>query len=341
MAVGGRRHNKTSINMKRLFLSFIAAIAFAAGAMAEQDNRVVTCQHGSTIRAYYGADAFKSAVADAANGDIITLTAGTFNGCNVNKAVTIRGEGIDKSIISWIDYFNIPQGDEHVLYLESLTVKGSTTQFVGINGSEKVFISKCKFWRESDIYFIKCNATIMQSIVRGLHTLQAGEYSTVTCLNSQLLENLSTSYSASSSSKVNGHWYISNCAIWGNVNGLRCSTIKNSTFRVACSLEEETNTSSHCLVPEGSSGFFNSYYVKPEADPWDENDLAWNNIFGEWWEITNDNAKATYLGTDGTQVGVYGGTYPWNTTPDLPTVKWLDVTESYKNGKLNVQINVE
>ena len=94
-------------------------------------------------------------------------------------------------------------------------------------------------------------------------------------------------------------------------------------------------------MPEGSSGFFNSYYVKPEADPWDENDLAWNNIFGEWWEITNDNAKATYLGTDGTQVGVYGGTYPWNTTPDLPTVKWLDVTESYKNGKLNVQINVE
>ena len=327
--------------MKRIIITFIAAIAFAAGAMAEQDNRVVTCQHGSTIRAYYGANAFKSAVADAANGDIITLTAGEFNGCEVNKAVTIRGEGWGKTIIKSVGSFNIPQGSEYALYLEGINLDGSINSFNGNDGSEKVVISKCRIWNGSSISFNKCTATIMQSIVRGLHTLQAGEYSTVTCLNSQLLENLSTSYNAPYGSKVNGHWYISNCAIWGNVDGLRCSTIKNSTFRVACSLEEGTNTSSHCLVKEGSSGFFNAYYVKAEADPWDENDLAWNNIFGEWWEITNDNAKATYLGTDGTQVGVYGGTYPWNTTPDLPTVKWLDVTESYKNGKLNVQINVE
>lgn len=329
--------------MKRIIITFIAAIAFAAGAMAEQDNRVVTCQHGSTIRAYYGANAFKSAHADAADGDVITLTAGTFNGCNITKAVTIRGEGMDKTTISWVDKFAIPSGSEHVLYLESLRIGGGTyTYFDGSDGSEKVVISKCNIWIDHPyLYFRKCNATIMQSIVRCTGSLNAGEYATVTCLNSQLLENLSTNYNASYTPERNGHWYISNCAIYGNVNDLRCSTIKNSTFRVACSLEEETNTSSHCLVPEGSSGFFNSYYVKPEADPWDENDLAWNNIFGEWWEITNDNAKATYLGTDGTQVGVFGGTHPWNTTPDLPTVKWLDVTESYKNGKLNVQINVE
>ena len=341
MAVGGRRH-KNFINMKRIIITFIAAIAFAAGAMAEQDNRVVTCQHGSTIRAYYGADAFKSAVADAANGDIITLTAGEFNGCDVNKAVTIRGEGWKKTIIKSVGSFNIPQGSEYALYLEGINLDGSINNFNGNDGSEKVVISKCRIYRGNSLGFNKCTATIMQSILRASsYSLYAGEYATVTCLNSQLLDDLSTSYYASYGPERNGHWYISNCAIWGNVKGVHCSTIKNSTFRVACSLEEETNTSSHCLVPEGSSGFFNSYYVKPEADPWDENDLAWNNIFGEWWEITNDNAKATYLGTDGTQVGVYGGTYPWNTTPDLPTVKWLDVTESYKNGKLNVQINVE
>lgn len=334
---------KNFINMKRIIITFIAAIAFAAGAMAEQDNRVVTCQHGSTIRAYYGAFAFRSAIADAANGDIITLTAGEFNGCDVNKAVTIRGEGWKKTTIKSMGSFYIPQGSEHALYLEGINLDGiNSNSFNGNDGSEKVVISKCRIYRSGRIDFSKCTATIMQSIVFASTTLYAGEYATVTCLNSLLLENLSTSYSASYTPERNGHWYISNCAIYGNnVNELRCSTIKNSTFRVACSLEEGTNTSSHCLVPEGSSGFFNSYYVKPEADPWDENDLAWNNIFGEWWEITNDNAKATYLGTDGTQVGVYGGTYPYNTTPDLPTVKWLDVTESYKNGKLNVQINVE
>lgn len=331
--------------MKRIIITFIAAIAFAAGAMAEQDNRVVTCQHGSTIRAYYGANAFKSAVADAANGDIITLTAGEFNGCDVNKAVTIRGEGWGKTTIKSMGSFNIPKDSEHALYLEGIKSEGSNNSFYGNDGSEKVVISKCYINNSSSITFSKCTATIMQSILRAwgstTYSLYAGQLATVTCLNSQLLERLSTAYSASYNSNVNGHWYISNCAIWEKVNDVHCSTIKNSTFRVACSLEEETNTSSHCLVKEGSSGFFNSYYVKPEADPWDENDLAWNNIFGEWWEITNDNAKATYLGTDGTQVGVFGGTYPWNTTPDLPTVKWLDVTESYKNGKLNVQINVE
>lgn len=331
--------------MKKIFISLIATIAFGVSAMAEQDNRVVTCQHGSTIRAYYGADAFKSAHADAADGDIITLTEGTFNGCNVTKALTIRGEGIGKTIISSIDNYKIPQGSEHTLYLEGLTVNGGSGSFNGNDGSEKIVILKSEI-KGSYYSFNKCNVTVMQSILNDNsdHDIQAGEYSNVTALNCIIYDNLISSYSASYTPERNGHWYVTNCAIYGNVKGMRCSTIKNSIIRGTYgdhSLDELTNTSSHCLVKEGSSGFFNSYYIKAESDPWDENDLAWDNIFGSnWWTLT-DAAAATYLGTDGTQVGVYGGAYPWDTTPDLPVVKWLDVTESYKNGKLNVQINIE
>jgi hypothetical protein len=32
----------------------------------------------------------------------------------------------------------------------------------------------------------------------------------------------------------------------------------------------------------------------------------------------------TYIGNDGTQVGVHGGAYPWNKAPSTPVVKNLD-----------------
>lgn len=64
----------------------------------------------------------------------------------------------------------------------------------------------------------------------------------------------------------------------------------------------------------------------------------WNDSFN--FELT-DEAKTKYLGTDGTEVGIYGGEQPFNLTPSNPQITKFDMTSSAENGKLTVKINVQ
>lgn len=320
--------------MKRIFLSLIAAIACGVGVMA-QDGRVATLQHGSNIRAYYGPDALAEAHDGAVDGDIITLSADEFNKCNITKAITIRGAGMDKTVITGSSVtFTIPHESAYSLKLEGLSVnlsKYSSIYFNGTDGTEMVVISKCYLGAPDGTSFTKCNAVVIQSNID--YTTTANDISNVTCINSKL-KNMN--YSGT------GKFDVQNCVITGTLK-VKYSSIKNSIIHTVTTLDG-TNVTSNCLVKEGSSGFDNSWYVKTEAepDPWNEDPdpVLWEKLFTGTYQLTEE-AATTYLGTDGTQVGIYGGTYPYETTPDYPLVKRLDVIGSHKDGKLNVKINVE
>lgn len=322
--------------MKRLYLSLIA-IALGLGAMA-QDSRVATLQHGTNFRAYYGSDAFISAHTDAADGDVITLTAGEFKGCDITKAVTIRGEGMNKTVLSKDNSgsINLSSESTSLLSLEGLTIDysywGSDSFYIkGTNGSVTVIISNCAMINSDEIRFQKCSVIIMDSDIKC--PIYGEENSSITCINSRLGSLNSMTYD------------VNNCVITGKVN-VTNSIIKNSIIYEVSTLDN-TNTTSNCLLKDGSSGFANSWYVKtepdPNPDPWAEDPetpVLWDELFGEDYHLT-DAAASTYLGTDGTQVGIYGGAYPWNETPDYPLVKNLEVKGINENGKLQVKINVE
>ena len=336
--VSARR--KTFTNMKRLFLLLITAMTFGACAMA-QDSRVATLQHGANFRTYYGADAFISAHEDASDGDVITLTAGEFNLCNISKAITVRGEGMHKTKLS-VSYassggFKIPTGSNYSLCLEGVTIYyRQDTGYIslpisGSGGSATVIISKCDLTAENHgINVSKCSAVIINS---RMATVNGEGNSSITCINS-IMPSLSGST-----------FDVQNCVITDQPQ-VTNSIIKNSIVYGVSTLND-TNTTSHCLVKEGSSGFADSWYIPTEAasnpDPWSEapeTPVIWNDLFGEDYHLT-EAAAQTYLGTDGTQVGLYGGAYPYDITPDYPLVKNLEVKGIHEDGKLKVKINVE
>lgn len=303
-----------------------------------QDGRVATLQHGSNIRAYYGPNALAEAHDGAVDGDIITLSADEFNKCNITKAITIRGAGMDKTVITGGGFtFTIPHESAYSLKLEGLSVDAgsSSISFNGTDGSEMVVISKCYLGGQYGTSFTKCNAVVVQSFLNAWYSGDYGVTATananVTCINSKLRDMANSN---------SGKFDVQNCVIIQSPN-VKYSSIKNSIIHTVTTLDE-TNVTSNCLVKEGSSGFADSWYIRTEAepDPWNENPVVWENLFSSTYQLTEE-AAATYLGTDGTQVGIYGGTYPYETTPDYPLVKRLDVIGSHKDGKLNVKINVE
>ena len=62
---------------------------------------------------------------------------------------------------------------------------------------------------------------------------------------------------------------------------------------------------------------------------------------GEKFELT-DAAKAAYLGTDGTQMGMQGGNYLFNTKVQYPVVTTFNSdAQTNKQGKLNIEIGVD
>lgn len=324
--------------MKRIFLLLITAIAFGASAMA-QDSRVATLQHGSNFRTYYGTDAFISAHADAADGDVITLTAGEFNCPPITKALTIRGEGMRKTIISFNNNTNItiPKDSPYSLCFEGLKAYAGHGLSIRNNaGSETVVFSRCAIENTYYMFFKNCNAVVLNSYCN-FHSTDKGmvieENSSVTCVNSVLPRLTGCTFD------------VNNCVIT-DVANVTNSIIKNSIIYGVSTLDN-TNTTSHCLVKYGSSGFDNSWYVKTEPDvnpdPWGEDPetpTLWADLFGENYHLT-EAAAATYVGTDGTEVGIYGGAYPYDETPDYPLVKNLEVKGIQEDGKLTVKINVK
>lgn len=316
--------------MKKIFLSLITAIAFGVGAMA-QDNRVATLQHGNDIQVFYGVNALGAAHDAAANGDVITLSSGEFNGCNINKAITVRGEGMEKTYLNAYDFYcTIPQGSTYTLSLEGLRIKTAhSTEIKGSTGAEKAVVSKCKFiLGNMGLHFTQCNATIIQSYIPDIGvTAQTG--SNVTCINS-IIRMLGTSNNGNN----DGRFDVQNCVlVWSPQYNYTFthSTIKNTIIENKAYNEyylDSTCTSSHCLV-KNIDGF---------SDSWSIN--SFDGIFTNDYHLT-EAAAAQYIGTDGTQIGIYGGMYPYDITPDYPLVKRLDVIGSHTDGKLNVKINVE
>ena len=58
------------------------------------------------------------------------------------------------------------------------------------------------------------------------------------------------------------------------------------------------------------------------------------------FELT-DEAKAMFLGDDGTQMGMHGGVMPYTSTPSYPQIKTMNVAnKATADGKLSVEIEV-
>ncbi len=311
--------------MKRLFVLLFTAIACGVGAMA-QENHIATLQHGSSVQTFYGDDVLSAAHEVAVDGDIITLSSGTFKGCPITKAITIRGEGEYKTYITNGTSFTLPQNTPHTLTLEGLQMTPSEDiVFTGTEWKEKVVISKCILGLEGyRVRFISCNATYLQSQCWASY-LESLYDSHLTCINS-LINNLDC-YGTD----------VQNCNLYGAYPWyMKHSSFKNTLIYSRVDMDA-TNTTSHCLAPEGSTGLSSDSWYAPYPNG---NPNLWKNATTEDHHLTEEAAQM-YIGTDGTQVGMFGGMYPYNEIPDYALVKKLDIIGSHQNGKLNVKINVE
>lgn len=336
--------------MKKLFLSLVAALVSTTMSFA-QNTLVATLSHGENITMYYGTYALRDAMNAAASGDVINLSGGAFQAVNISKGVTMRGTGIDDAAPTYIsgDFtINVPADDVNRLSMEGIRCTG-TIMMQGTFNSPYFVKSAFHAFYYSGNPAIK-NAMFADCRISSSYTL-AGT-STVQFINSyvSMFSNDSETTSAAAfincvirpNQSSNGN-YSSHPEDIKSSQLLNCIIYHNASFAAQYNKLPSSTIATNCV----SIGFDNLFGA--QAANTGNKTSSFAGLFksftggyseAQQFELT-DEAKTTYLGTDGTEVGMHGGVLPYNTTPSYPQITKMNVAnKTTADGKLSVEIEV-
>lgn len=333
--------------MKKI-LFFLVALVCATVMRAQEQRASLT--HGGDVKYYYGALGFAQAMGDAEDGDVINLSGGEFNGVTMDKAVTVRGAGVDAENPTVVQkcYFGRDDLGDASLRIEGVKFTGETAINI-VNGMTPTFV-KCDFenissWDECHVEgarFINCRIMI----------LRLNDWQNVQFFNSFIAAYLGARDYISAS--------FINCAILDFFANYRNCTILNSILYCVDADDWRilpfSSTAINCVAmssagDEANHGIFEfvkghdnteGIYDMSTVFASTENILEGDSILvmKEPLKLTQE-AATKYLGTDGTQIGLYGGYYPYNTTLSYPRITKMDVSpEADADGMIKVEIEV-
>lgn len=336
-----------TICMCRIVLAVFVCLAGVTNAFAQ--DQIATLLHDNELSVYYGADAFIEAYTIAESGDIITLSGGTFNGCNIDKAITIHGAGPVYDSISMTDptkfagtmYFSGGSETEHLvvegvrfksaLYYNNLSYaefkKCYLTNFnSGSNGSaNNVRFVNCYL----DFYFDSAtNIVILNSIAYVYHFNDQVTEKNLIAYNSFV--SLFRSSSGNYSNNRPKHCDFTNCI----VRNLSDNNIPTNTC-----------TFNNCICITNGHGSLMQYALHFNCIEVENQDQVFCSScdLGTQYNpcILLDEIANSIVGTDGTQVGIHGGLCPWTDRPNHMIMRRCTVgNRTTDDGHLSVDIEV-
>ncbi len=317
---------------------FLSVTAFAQSAL------IATLSHGDSISVYYGANALRDAHTAATDGDIITLSSGTFISTDISKAITLRGAGmLPDSALQILP--TIIAGDFYLSAKTDTTPHRLTIE--GIYHNDRISIDLKIFGAQ----FIKCrlsnltysssgskllNSTFIHCQVTKNMALPGSTFTMISCVAKDI--DISSGYAEMKNciiinTRATNDQNLScyNCILYNNhsnysyapMTAYNCIGYGNSKI-----FENITNTTNKILKTDTENIFKTYKFTTNLSD-------------GETYELTEE-AKKKYFGMDGTEVGIYGGSFPYDITPTNPRIVKCNVaSKSTADGKLSVDIEVK
>lgn len=310
-----------------------------------QSALIATLTHEGNISTFYGASALQQAHAAAADGDIITLSSGTFQSVNITKGVTIRGAGmqfLDNGAEPTIITGAFDIGSVNAGPVQNLTFEGIYTNSIVQYRCEVINATflKCRFNSFGQNFGRLTNAQFIHCRVG--NGLQLNGSSSATCIGCVIWNPSTNSVSYNS-------FQMQNCVLYNgdSWDGFQNSSLRNCILIANREYAIPSSTNVYNCVDvyedEGTSLFENvpnstNKRVQGLSNILKSGTMTYGDSFT--YELT-DEALATYLGSDGTQVGIYGGNLPFDATPTNPQIKKCNVaSRSTADGKLSVEIEV-
>mgnify|MGYP004505043253 CR=1 FL=1 len=345
--IGGKVTNSSAhflfIIMKRFILSLFALVCVTMS--FAQSSLLATLSHDGNIKTFYGAKALIEAHNAAENGDVITLSSGSFVATDIEKALTIRGAGMEADSVNGTlptiitGSFNIQIPDT---VSERITLEGIyNNQTIRYNCTlNKPMFLKCRF---AELRSANGNKIIDASFIhcRITEKIYLDNDCSASCVNSIIADP--ERYSMNTS-----NFEFTNCFIYGpNIHNICSSSFRNSIIITGRNEEnydlDRSVTAFNCVgdAPKLFNNIPNTTNKIAVASGLFKTYKGGNFNDSDSFELT-DEAKTKFLGTDGTQVGIYGGMLPYDPTPSNPHITKCNVAaKSTADGKLSVDIEVK
>lgn len=340
--------------MKKFF-SLIALFSCVAVSYA-QSSMLATLNHEGTVSTFYGATALRDAHNAAVHGDVITLSSGSFVSTDITKAITLRGAGMEIDTLSGTEptvisgNFSIQIADT---VSQRLTVEGiyhnQTIYYKGTLTNALFLKNRLYIVTNSEAAALK-NASFIHCRIADHLRLQAN--SSASCINCAIEDPYSDNANTS-------NFEFQNCVIKINdnsINQVNSSTFKNCLIYARNNVTASASSISSSCIAYNCVGFnqvsnYPLFRYIPNSTNVHVGDIttvfktytgqSLQKLDSENFELT-DEAKSKYLGTDGTQVGIYGGSLPFTSTPSNPQITKCNVAaKSTADGKLSVDIEVK
>ena len=331
--------------MKKKNLFLLVALAFVCiQAKADIAPTVMLSHNG--VRTMFMWDEVQKAVDAAVDGDTIYLSNGSFAPFNVTKRIMVRGTGDETIIEGNCTVYIGGQTPLSMPVLDALTFTGD----VSVTSAYKQFtIRKCQMnslnFTESDFRDVKLDRC---DILGTLHLTQ--KVKEFNCFNTKIRTLQPYDYKL-------GNAYFDHCNI-REINDTIVATFDNCVLWY-CKAEVKNHDGwfgtciggcvlNYCIYPPtggpGESGYLDVGYMRMGQYGFFYNpSVTFNNCFNEIWiddkEVVS-YSSSSYLGSDGTMIGCYGGQHPFRRTPELPRVTKSSVQVDAVNKKLNVTLTL-
>ncbi|MCC7331889.1 MAG: hypothetical protein IT232_04690 [Flavobacteriales bacterium] len=327
---------------KIVLIAIVSLIGLTA-----QAQRKAALHHNGTATMFGGINMYQDAYNAAVNGDTIYLTGGYYPGINLAKEITIIGAGFHPDSTTATNQtvlasFGIAANSKNI-HLEGLYVDGSISN---VGTSDSITIKRC---------YIKNSLTVLVNnlVVEGcvINGGLDGSGSTNAVIKNNIISadyypvsNFSNSWIANNTIfKTYHHWSysvftgVSNSLIENNIifvtgGGVTASNSQNNTLK---------NNVMNNPIGGLDNNWINNYPSVSETNFFVN--FTWSNPLNYFVNNFHLQAPTTYLGADGTEVGIYGGLSPFKegAVPFNPHIQMINIAPTTDtNGDLQIQIKV-
>lgn len=343
--------------MKRILVSLLTAMICAV--CFAQSESVATLMHNGEISTYYGFDALGNAYNAATDGDVITLSKGTFRSVQyIHKSIAIRGAGC----------FNISEDNiESTIIVGDIYITGEKLNIEGVFFNDDVYLSSAtEHWTMNNSKISSC---FFKSHCLNYSTYPSYSNIFTYCYFSDLanlsgdntfiscVARFSNSFKNTGVGGDNCIYNFNNCIICPYGKGTNEHSCNYSTFRNCIFLKNNDiayNTidpsygaTAYNCISVGNEDFFSEQIITTNKTV----DLPLSSIFKTYdgsaisldqrFELT-DSAATVFLGGDGTQVGIYGGVFPFNPDLSYPVISKFEVSnKTDADGKIRISVEVK
>ena len=294
-------------------------------AFSQTEDTKVILQSGAATTIYDGTN-ISTAIGAAKKGDILYLSEGTYDSFTIDKEILVRGVGGN----TWIE------GDVTIAIPNNATLTQAVLEGVNVSGTINITQPATNLIiRNTKVMNVKVNGALSNGLIdrcwiTGTFTMNNNTDDT-TVKNSKvfmisagsLTYNKCTFMNCNIARRANETTaaVFTNCIIggsdyWYGLGTMESSVFTNTLFKTARGGIGTSSTQNNCYLVEDYDGVCDDSTLESRKD------------------------LSEYRGTDGTEVGVYGGTTPFNLAPQVAKVTESTFTVDTDAKKLTVKLKV-